>query len=58
VVSVDFLEGEVPLGPPPTQKLSAAQVRAKFEQAGYQLAGSLDLLPYEYVLVFEVTATP
>jgi hypothetical protein len=58
VVIVDFVEGKLPVRPPPTQKLSAAQVRAEFEQAGYRLAGSLDLLPYEYVLVFEVTATP
>lgn len=58
VVIVDFLEGELPVGPPPVHKLSAAQVRAEFEQAGYGLAGSPDLLPYQYVLVFEVAATP
>jgi len=58
VVIVDFLEGELPVGPPPAHKLSAAQVRAKFEQAGYRLAGSPDLLPYQYVLVFEVPAAP
>ena len=40
------------------QKLSAAQVRAEFEQASYQVAGSLDLLAYQYVLFFEVAATP
>lgn len=58
VVIVDFLEGELPVGPPPAQKLNAAQVRAEFEQAGYRLAASPDLLPYQYVLVFEVAATP
>ena len=58
VVVVDFLEGDLPVGPPPAEKLSAAQVRSEFEQAGFRLAASLDLLPYQYALVFEVPATP
>jgi ubiquinone/menaquinone biosynthesis C-methylase UbiE len=53
VVIVDFLPGDLPVGPPPNEKLSADQVASEFEQAGYRLAGSLDLLPYQYVLIFK-----
>jgi ubiquinone/menaquinone biosynthesis C-methylase UbiE len=57
VVIVDFLPGELPVGPPPEAKLSADQVKAEFAQAGYRLAGSPDLLPYQYVLIFELART-
>lgn len=53
VVIVDFLPGPLPVGPPPEHKLSAAAVTGEFEQAGYHLAGTLDLLPHQYVLIFE-----
>lgn len=52
VVIVDFLPGDLPVGPPPEHKMSAAEATAEFEQAGYRLAASLDLLPYQYVLIF------
>ena len=54
VVIVDFLPGELPVGPPPEAKLSAEQVQAEFSQAGYGLVAALDTLPYQYVLVFEL----
>lgn len=53
VVVVDFLPGDLPVGPPASEKLGAEDVRKEFEQAGYQLQASLDLLPYQYVLVFQ-----
>ncbi len=56
VVIVDFLPGELPVGPPPAHKLSAATVQEEFEQAGFRLAATFDLLPYQYVLVFEPAA--
>jgi ubiquinone/menaquinone biosynthesis C-methylase UbiE len=56
VVIVDFLPGELPVGPPPEAKLSAEQVKAEFAQAGYQLAASLDFLDYQYVLIFKVVS--
>lgn len=55
VVIVDFLPGDLPVGPPPSMKLAASEVIAEFNQAGYHLADSLDLLPYQYLLIFEVS---
>jgi ubiquinone/menaquinone biosynthesis C-methylase UbiE len=57
VAIVDFYKRNVPVGPPPPHKLTAAEVRAEFEAAGYRLAKRIDeLLPYQYVLVFEPTS--
>jgi ubiquinone/menaquinone biosynthesis C-methylase UbiE len=55
IVIVDFRPGELPMGPPPSMKLAAPEVVAEFEQAGYRLAESLDLLPYQYILIFKVS---
>lgn len=57
VAIVDFYKHNVPVGPPPPHKLTAAEVQAEFEAAGYRLAKRIDeLLPYQYVLVFEPTS--
>jgi ubiquinone/menaquinone biosynthesis C-methylase UbiE len=53
VAIVDFLPGELPVGPRPEHKLSAEEVAAEFEEAGYRLSESLDFLTYQYVRVFE-----
>jgi ubiquinone/menaquinone biosynthesis C-methylase UbiE len=50
---VDFKPGELPVGPPKGQKLTPEAVIAEFTQAGWQLREEIDVLPYQYVLVFE-----
>jgi arsenite methyltransferase len=53
IVVVDFYKKELPLGPPPSMKLSDQEVIAEFQHAGFQLAKRLDILPYQYYLFFE-----
>ncbi len=54
VAIVDFYKRALPVGPPPPHKLTAGEVQAEFEAAGYRSAKRIDeLLPYQYVLVFE-----
>jgi SAM-dependent methyltransferase len=52
VAIVDFLPGELPVGPGPEHKLSAEEVTAEFRQAGFRPVARHDFLPYQYVLVF------
>jgi ubiquinone/menaquinone biosynthesis C-methylase UbiE len=52
VAIVDFLPGELPVGPRPEHKLSAEEVTAELVEAGYRLVDSADFLPYQYLLVF------
>jgi arsenite methyltransferase len=58
VAVVDFKKGDFPVGPPDAHKLSADQVIAEFDQAGWTLAGRWDDLPYQYVLSFTPPASP
>jgi ubiquinone/menaquinone biosynthesis C-methylase UbiE len=53
VVIVDFQKRELPVGPPPEHKLEPKFVADEMRQAGWKLAAEKDLLPYQYVLVFE-----
>ena len=53
VVIVDFYKRDLLVGPPPEHKLAEGEVQKEFDEAGYRLLGSLDLLPYQYVLIFE-----
>lgn len=57
VVIVDFNEKPAPFGPPPEWKVSAATVTDEFQQAGLQLARSVDFLPYQYFLEFTHAST-
>lgn len=52
IVVVDFHKRELPVGPPPAMKLSAEEVVAEFAQAGFGLSKRVELLPYQYFLVF------
>lgn len=52
VAIVDFREGELPVGPGPEHKLSAAEVAEEFRQAGFRQVESHQFLPYQYALVF------
>jgi SAM-dependent methyltransferase len=56
VAIVDFLPGELPVGPGPDHKLSAEEVTGEFLEAGFRLAATHDFLPYQYVLVFTAPA--
>jgi ubiquinone/menaquinone biosynthesis C-methylase UbiE len=57
VVIVDFQKRELPLGPPLEWKLAPEAVTEEFRQAGFQLARSVDFLPYQYFLEFTQTQT-
>lgn len=52
VVIVDFQKKRLPLGPPLEWKLAPETVAGEFLQAGFQLARSVDFLPYQYFLEF------
>lgn len=52
VVIVDFHKRPLPLGPPMEWKLAPETVAGEFRQAGFQLARSVDFLPYQYFLEF------
>lgn len=54
VVIVDFHKRPLPLGPPIEWKLAPEAVTEEFRQAGFQLARSVDFLPYQYFLEFTV----
>jgi ubiquinone/menaquinone biosynthesis C-methylase UbiE/broad specificity phosphatase PhoE len=52
IAIVDFHERELPVGPPPSMKLSREQVVSDFTAAGYHLAEEHRFLEYQYFLVF------
>lgn len=49
---VDFRMGKLPVGPPDPHKMSQHQVERELKDAGYELCGRYDELPYQYVLFF------
>ena len=49
---VGFFKRKIPVGPPPSKKLSKGFVMDELQSAGYTLSGDLDGFPYQYVLVF------
>jgi arsenite methyltransferase len=53
IVVIDFFKKELPVGPPPSMKLSDEEVIAELKAAGFTLAKRLDILPYQYYLFFE-----
>jgi ubiquinone/menaquinone biosynthesis C-methylase UbiE len=52
VAIVDWQKRELPVGPPPDHKLAREQVIDEMRAAGWSVAQELDVLPYQYVLVF------
>jgi predicted methyltransferase len=54
VAIVDFKDGELPVGPPPDHRLPAERLTAELTGAGWALAASPDVLPYQYIRVFTV----
>jgi arsenite methyltransferase len=53
IVVIDFYKKELPVGPPPSMKLSDQAVIAEFQKAGFALTKRLDSLPYQYFLFFD-----
>jgi predicted methyltransferase len=53
IVVIDFYKKDLPIGPPPSMKLSDAEVIAELGNAGFTLASRLDILPYQYYLFFD-----
>lgn len=53
LVIVDFKKGELPLGPPDSEKISPEMVIKELEFAGYQLSKRDETLPYQYMLIFK-----
>jgi ubiquinone/menaquinone biosynthesis C-methylase UbiE len=53
IAVVDFYDRELPVGPPPSMKLSRETVVSEFAGAGFRLAEERSFLPYQYFLIFE-----
>ena len=53
IVVIDFYKKDLPVGPPPSMKLSDPEVIAELRNAGFALTKRLDILPYQYYLFFE-----
>jgi len=53
LVVVDFIKDkDVPVGPKPSHRIAAAKVTAELAEAGWVASTPIDVLPYQYVLVF------
>lgn len=55
VAVVDYQKRETPVGPPVEARLSREEVVVEFAEAGWKLAGTSDILPYQYLLLFALT---
>jgi predicted methyltransferase len=53
IVVVDWKAEPLPVGPPLDHKLPRAAVVEEMTAAGFLLSGETDILPYQYVLVFQ-----
>jgi arsenite methyltransferase len=53
IVVIDFYKKDLPVGPPPSMKLSEQEVATELNQAGFVVAQRLDILPYQYFVVFK-----
>lgn len=53
IVVIDFFKRELPVGPPPAMKLTESDVTGELQRAGFVLKKRLDILPYQYFLIFE-----
>ena len=51
VAIIDFTK-ESPVGPPPSTRIAASEVKAEMQRAGYVLANEHGFLPNQYFLVF------
>jgi ubiquinone/menaquinone biosynthesis C-methylase UbiE len=51
---VDFKPGDLPVGPPPEHRVAAEQVDAELGEAGWRKLAAPDVLPYQFVRVYEL----
>jgi ubiquinone/menaquinone biosynthesis C-methylase UbiE len=54
LVIIDFIKGDLPVGPPDQMKLSPDEVISELLSAGYHLVQKLEMLPYQYALIFQL----
>ena len=54
LVIVDFIKGDLPIGPPDHMKLSPEEVISELSTTDYKLVQKHTFLPYQYVLIFQV----
>jgi arsenite methyltransferase len=52
IVNIDFYKKKLPVGPPEAMKLSEQEVEKEFAAAGLRKVRQVDVLPYQYFLVF------
>jgi arsenite methyltransferase len=52
IVIIDFKEGKLPVGPPPSMKIPEAGMIGEFAAAGFRLSRRHDILPHQYFLEF------
>lgn len=52
LVIIDFHKKELPVGPPPSMKLTPEEVTAELKAAGLKPSASHGMLPYQYFLEF------
>jgi len=50
---IDFHKRELPVGPPPEDKIAREAMIAELEAAGWHLAAEETFLPYQYFLIFK-----
>jgi len=54
LVIVDFIKGKLPVGPPDQMKLAPDEVISELSAVEYHLVQKLEILPYQYVLIFQL----
>lgn len=52
IVVIDFHKRPLPVGPPPSEKISEEEVAQEFEKAGFRAARRHDFLEHQYFLEF------
>ena len=53
LVNIDFHKRKLPVGPPEEMKIEKKEMIKEAEAQGFQLARELEILKYQYFLVFE-----
>jgi ubiquinone/menaquinone biosynthesis C-methylase UbiE len=56
IALVDFREGELPVGPPPSHKVTRAQIDGAVAAAGLRVDRELPLLPYQHFLLLALAS--
>ena len=49
---IDWREGELPMGPPPDEKLGRDRILREFDKAGWKLTSESVALPYQDFFIF------